>query len=484
MSGVVAVAAVLGGVAVPAVAMAQPASSGPSAGVAAVRGAEVGRMAEAFRKAGIAWPADLSRLAGVARPAGSGVILGRGEPVVSCVLTTDCLGVESTSVIDGSWSSGGFPGSGGVSSVAGVRSDAAKAAPTLRAVRWNGSSWKGVGVAVPRGIKSADVNGVSCKGAKACLVVGDYYTSFSDNAVGHPLALTYNGTRLKPTSAVPVPKGATYAGLTAVSCATTRYCVAIGVAEGTTRAFGRDGELNLIETWNGAKWTLRTVAQASGSSDIMLGPVSCPTIAFCALAGVTTSATGTGNSATVSMKMYLASWNGKKLTAMKPPAVSGAADRLPTAVSCSAPGSCAVTGADLGTGSSSSENPTPFAEIWNGKAWQLATSPWPAGDVASVPMSVSCYAARACEAVGMAVGVTSANDESSDAVAASYHGTTGALQAVPAPAKGNSTVFNDVSCMPWGTCVAVGWTGKNTASMSSVMTGVWNGKTWKLEPGF
>ena len=38
----------------------------------------------------------------------------------------------------------------------------------------------------------------------------------------------------------------------------------------------------------------------------------------------------------------------------------------------------------------------------------------------------------------------------------SYNGTTGTLQALTAPAKGDSDVFSDVSCLPWGTCVAVG----------------------------
>ena len=41
-----------------------------------------------------------------------------------------------------------------------------------------------------------------------------------------------------------------------------------------------------------------------------------------------------------------------------------------------------------------------------------------------------------------------------------------------------------MSCLPWGSCVAVGETGKTTASSLAVMTGVWNGKAWKLAPGF
>ena len=47
------------------------------------------------------------------------------------------------------------------------------------------------------------------------------------------------------------------------------------------------------------------------------------------------------------------------------------------------------------------------------------------------------------------------------------------VQAVPALAKGHSTVFTGVSCLPWGTCVATGETGKANAAIADVMTGVW-----------
>jgi hypothetical protein len=479
ISGLVALAAVLGGAAVPAVAMARSTSAIHPLSAAAVRTAEAARIAEAERIAGIAgitWPADVARSAAASE-------VSDGEPLVSCVLATDCLGVESTSLVEISVS-----GTGGVSgtSASGSMIDAAKTVAPIRAVRWNGTSWKGVGVAVPKGLKSADVGGVSCKGAKSCLVVGDYYTSTSDNAMPHALALIDNGTSLKPTPAVPLPKGTTDAMLTAVSCATTRYCVAIGEAGGASSAFGESGQLTLIETWNGAKWTLRTVAQPSESSDTTISGVSCATPAFCVLAGEKAILTSKGNSATISFKLSFASWNGKKLTTMKPAAVGGSGDLVaPTGVSCATSANCAVTGLDLATTSNSTVSPDSFTEVWNGKAWQLAKTPWSNAAAPAVTLSVSCYAAHSCEAVGAAiVDPTSADDESADALAASYSGTAATLQPVPAPSKGSSTLFTSVSCLPWGTCVAVGETGKNTAPTASVMTGIWNGKYWKLKPGF
>ena len=183
ISGLVALATVLGGVAIPATAMAQPTSG-----------------LTRRRPSPRAWPARPGR------PPRAGIF--GGEPKISCVSTTDCLAVEGTSSL----------------------SEDGSAVP-IRVARWNGKSWKGVGVALPKGTKSADLEAVSCKSATSCLVVGDYYKSTSGSAPNYPLALIYNGTSLKPTAAaVPLPKGATDVTLADVSCATTRYCVAIGAA--------------------------------------------------------------------------------------------------------------------------------------------------------------------------------------------------------------------------------------------------------------
>jgi hypothetical protein len=388
-----------------------------------------------------------------------------GEPLVSCALTTACLGVEGSSAL----------------------SDGGPATPT-RIGRWNGSSWKGVGVTLPKGAKSDDLDGVSCKGAKSCLVVGDYYTSTSQSAASHALALSYNGTTLKPTPSVPLPKGATDAVLSSVSCATTKYCVAIGVADGTSAAFGEFGTLNIVETWNGAKWALHTAATVVGKTLQSPIDVSCATSAFCVLAGNSapiSSPNGTGPS-TPTVNLYLASWNGKKLTTMKPATAGSAADfPLPTALSCATASNCAVSGTVLGGLASGSGSPsfTAFTEIWNGKAWRVATVTWPKGTADSMTLGVSCYAAHSCDAVGFDSD-SAADNAPGDAAAVAFNGTAGTLQAVPAPAKGNSTTFAAVNCLPGGSCVATGETGKTTGTKFALMTGVWNGKAWKLDPGF
>jgi hypothetical protein len=452
MSGLVALAAVLGGAAVPATALAQPATALAQPATALAQPATaLAQPATAVRSAATVRPGV------TARPAAVGGVVAVGEPTVSCLTATDCVAVEGSSV-----------------------NGAGSATPT-RVARWNGSSWKRLGVTLPKGTRADDLLGVSCKGVKSCLVVGDYYTSTSESALSHVLALSYNGTSLKPTAAVPLPKGTTDAELTGLSCATTRYCVALGAAGGDTAAFGTSGSLIIIETWNGARWTLHTAAASIGKT--MVGPsvVSCATPAFCVLTGVTYSSATLTSSALTSgtTPLYLASWNGKRLTTMKPAPVSSPAGSvlLPTGVSC------AVTGTDLGPIDSSTDKSTAFTEIWNGKAWQLAKVAWPKSLVYTFTLGVSCYAAHSCEAVGED-GASAAQTSPFDAVGVSLNGTAGTVQVVPAPPKGDSNAFASVSCLSGGRCVAIGETGKATANSGALMTGVWNGKTWKLDPGF
>jgi hypothetical protein len=433
ISGLVALATVLGGVAIPATAMAQPTSGVHSIG------------------------AVVTRAAGPARPAdgGGGGIFG-GVPKISCVLATDCVAVEGTSSLSGEGTT----------------------APT-RVARWNGKSWKNVGVALPKGAKSADLEAVSCKSATSCLVVGDYYKSTKGGSP-YPLALIYNGTSVKPAPAVPLPKGATYVTLSDVSCATTKYCVAIATTESNVATVSNSGPVILIETWNGAKWTLHTIA-TSVKSEVEPSAVSCATASFCVLAGALTTLSGADK---FTFGLYLGSWNGRTLTRMKAPAEGGGNDLVePGAVSCATPANCGVTGVVLVDPTSSNDNltVTAFTQIWNGKTWQ-------AGKVAllkgaqSIFLGVSCHGANSCETVGESAASASAS--SGSAMAVSYKGAAGTVQAVPAPAKGRSTVFTDVSCLPGGTCVATGWTGKSNAATPSLMTGVWGGKSWKLDPGF
>lgn len=65
---------------------------------------------------------------------------------------------------------------------------------------------------------------------------------------------------------LPLPKGTQHATLSSASCVSTRYCVAVGMAEGASAAFGELGSLNILKTWNGAEWTLHTITTMIGKT--------------------------------------------------------------------------------------------------------------------------------------------------------------------------------------------------------------------------
>jgi hypothetical protein len=407
LSGLVALAAVLGVVAVPAAASAQS-----TAGAAA---------------------------------AATDSIQAR-QPMLSCATATNCLGFGGVSIIS-------------------------NAVPVpARVARWNGSTWKGVGLTLPKGDRYAELTGVSCRAANSCVVVG--LGDKSANAGGgQALALAYNGTSLRPL-AVPLPKATTASILQGVSCATARDCVAVGIAGGRTAAFGKEGIVTIVETWNGSRWSERTLS-APGKA-LLLSNVSCSPARYCMLAGDAVNAN-------YDLSLYLASWNGKKIAAMKPPALDATYLESSMGLSCASRSSCALVGTvqHLGSGFT-----TAVAEIWNGATWRPASVRWPQGTLSSELLGVSCYAAGRCVAAGdFAPAAGASFDDTDYATAVSIDGAAGALQPVPVAASSSYSALSGVSCPTARSCVAIG-VAQSASGAWALISKTWNGRAWKFGPGF
>ena len=323
-------------------------------------------------------------------------------------------------------------------------------------VVWNGTAWQSVAVPMPTPtVAVINLAAVSCKSATACVAVGSYRTLAGAGAE-RPYALTWNGKSLTPTAAPPVPTNGGFASLTGVSCITTKSCLAVGDSQGGA------GPL-LMETWDGAKWTLQTAPIPGGAPSAYPGAVSCHFLTFCVVAGETYSSAG-------APAMLLARWNSKSLTAMKPAIPAGAANVTLNDISCPSMTLCAVA--------AFSTNPTAtnafgFAEIWNGTSWRADKMAAPKGGAALY--GVSCRPDRSCVAVGSAGPSTAAK-----ATATAYNGKTWTAQTVPAPGPGKSSYFFGVNCLTPSPCVAIG---ESTASSPAAVTpqgGVWNGSSWRL----
>ncbi len=156
------------------------------------------------------------------------------------------------------------------------------------------------------------------------------------------------------------------------------------------------------------------------------------------------------------------------------PLPAGTTNPVITDVSCVSATSCAAVGDDINT-SASALTGFAFTEVWNGTAWKAAKVARPKGISASFLFGVSCTSARHCAAVGAA-----GSGNSGHAVAVSYNGKTWAPQRVPAPAKGMSDGFESVSCTSAAHCVAIGLTGPPSGNSERLLSGLWNGRAWKL----
>jgi hypothetical protein len=324
-------------------------------------------------------------------------------------------------------------------------------------VAWNGTAWRSVAVPTPNP-KTALINlaAVSCKSATSCLVVGGYLTSAGAGSE-RPYALSWNGKSLTPTAAPPVPANAGFAALTGVSCITVKSCFAVGYSR------AQAGPL-LMETWNGAKWTLQTAGLPGGARSAYPGSVSCHFLTFCIMAG---ESYGSNPAAP---RMLLAKWNGKALTVMKPAVPAGAVNVTLNDVSCPSATFCAVAGFSanrLGTGNFG------FTEMWNGKSWTADKMAPPKGGAELY--GVSCRADTSCVAVGSAgpSGATRATGQD-------WNGKKWTAQTVPGPGAGTSSDFFGVNCLRDNQCVAIGATVSARPSTVAPLGGVWNGSSWRL----
>ena len=427
MSGLVAIAAVLGGI-VPAI----------SAG-AVTRGTTATPLSAYPDRPAVPFATNF-RTAASARSAASITPSIFTEDRISCASPTACLAV-------------------------GLNTDSSGRVTTPAAESLHGTAWRPIAVKEPKGASDAMLTGVSCKAATYCLAVGVW-----DDKTGNsrPAAWTWNGTALTPVAAPPMPSMAELDVPFAVSCVAVKSCVAIGSAYSATGV-----PLQIVWTWNGKSWARKAAVTLPGTSDAQLTAVRCFSLTACEVGGISTPATGNTNAES----LLLASWNGKTFTPQKAGALSL---RFPsiTGLSCSSPSHCAAVG--VNTTSTSLTSPmTAFAEVWNGSKWTATKWAGPKGATIAGLFGVSCISPTSCIAVGLA-----GSERGPHAAVLSFNGTRWPVVTVPRVGAGLWAGFEDVSCPKPGHCVAFGRYGKVSAPLTAQgkpLAGYWNGKAWKLK---
>jgi hypothetical protein len=256
---------------------------------------------------------------------------------------------------------------------------------------WDGTRWSLVAVPFEGPASGGDVlNSVSCTSAGACTAVGYY-----DNSSGHSrtLVLSWDGTKWSvvtspdkgPATAYNSATGATHDLLNGVSCASATSCAAVGLY---VSASGDEG--SLVEQWDGKAWSVVTSPdEGSASNSTVLNAVSCASSRSCAAVG-----NFLGNSG--GSRTLIESWDGAKWSVVTSPDKGRAAlDNNLAGVSCASTRSCVAVG---NAGSSPVGGGNTLVEPWDGAAWSVVPSP-DLGQTASGLAGVSCLATT-CVAVG------------------------------------------------------------------------------------
>ena len=239
---------------------------------------------------------------------------------------------------------------------------------------------------------------------------------------------------------------------------TVKSCVAVGYSQGGAGP-------PMLETWNGAKWTLQTASIPGDARSTYPGAVSCHSDTFCVVAGESYS------SIPGAPAMLLAKWNGKDLTAMKAEVPADAWDVTLSDVSCPSTTLCAAAGFSTNRAGTSVFG---FAEMWDGKSWAADKMTAPEGD------AEFCAASPAGRTGPASRWAARARRRTRKATATAYNGKEWTAQDVPGPRAGTSSDFFGVNCLRADQCVAIGETESSPPTTITPLGGLWSEPSWRL----
>lgn len=284
---------------------------------------------------------------------------------------------------------------------------------------------------------AGQLNGVTCVSAKSCVAVGE---SVNSKHVQANLAEKWNGTRWSATSP-PQPSGSIGGGLNAVSCTSTRNCIAVG-------GYFKPGKtIPQADRWNGSKWTSTAVAAPTSPGSADLDAVACVSASNCWAAGQAGTAT------------LIEHWNGRKWSLAKSPSPHPTENVL-SGVACAGGRECWAVGLTFPGHYSGS-----LTERWNGSKWAVVSTPTAkTGELAGD----ACASTSACMAVGIG--------NSLFPIAQRWTGSKWAATTVPKVSGEQNGELRGVACPGHAACIAVGsyFQGKTTAALAEK----WNGSKW------
>jgi len=234
---------------------------------------------------------------------------------------------------------------------------------------------------------SAALTGVSCTSRSFCVAVGFVFVTGGTST----FAERWNGRRWsiqqipnpKPNPGLGAPIENSLAG---VSCTSSRFCIAVGVAGAPEISRGS----TLAERWNGSTWSIQQTQNPSPNPDPddALNAVSCTSRSAC-------TAVGSANVGQGFFEPEAQRWNARRWSTQLPtpnPAANAVQLSLSVnGVSCTSRRACTSVGSF-----SNDFRSLTLAQHWNGLSWSDQRTP----RLGLVLNGVSCTSATVCIAVG------------------------------------------------------------------------------------
>jgi hypothetical protein len=255
------------------------------------------------------------------------------------------------------------------------------------AASWDGRSWTVEKIPVPASSEASNLTSVSCATSDACTAVGDFLTRTNQHV---PFAETLTGATWA-VETLPTRAGTRSSYLEGVSCTAPGACVAAG------DFVGRSGKpLPLVESSRDGSWKARELPVPAKAEETYIKAVSCSSSRACVAVGQFGTSSG-------EVVLLAERWDGRRWSAEEPPRPPGEipssstrTDAYLTSASCTSPRDCVAAGDYLQTPNTR----IPLAEKWNGKAWTVQELPNPPGVELGFIEGTSCSAPKTCTAVG------------------------------------------------------------------------------------
>jgi len=322
------------------------------------------------------------------------------------------------------------------------------------AERWNGTTWRIIPTFDLGGARSTNrLSSVSCVSPISCSAVGSAFGGRT------PVAEQWNGAAWSLVRA-PLPSGAGNGSLESVSCTTPSDCTAVGSINDNSGL----PPANLIEHWNGLRWSVVPGPDPAGATVSNLWAVSCRAGAGCTAVG--DSAAGPGTETTLVEHGVGSSW-----VVVPSPGVPGAQTSL-QAVDCVSASRCTAGGYIYRTGPNGLTGSTLVEREVDG-TWSTVSSPDPVGTSYDGFGGVSCVSASRCLGAGSA--------QSPTGVATLVEQGTGSRWTIAPTAddSGPLNAFGGISCPSPTSCMAVGDHDPGDGTRLPLAE-QWDGSTWVI----